>query len=81
MPIDNDTLSNMIKDPADHFAAPADVLASEQLSPEQKQAILESWKVDEQELATATEENMGGSDNNILADVVAALNELSSRSD
>lgn len=79
MSIDKDTLNNMIKDPADHFATPSEVIASTDLSLEQMQAILESWKVDEQELATATGENMGRSDSNMLADVVAALEELLSR--
>ena len=59
MAIDTETLKKMLKDPADHFTSPAEVLTHSDLNHEQKQSILESWKVDEQELAKATEENMG----------------------
>jgi hypothetical protein len=76
MAIDTEQLKKMVKDPADHFASPAEVLTHSDLSHEQKQSILESWKVDEQELAKATEENMGRSDSNLLAEVTEALEKL-----
>jgi DNA-directed RNA polymerase subunit H (RpoH/RPB5) len=76
MAIDTEQLKKMLKDPADHFTSPSEVLTHSELSHEQKQSVLESWKVDEQELAKATEENMGRSDSNLLAEVVAALKEL-----
>ncbi len=78
MAIDTEQLKKMVRDPADHFASPSQVLDHSDLSHEQKQAILESWKVDEQELAKATEENMGRSDSNLLPEVVAALEALGS---
>lgn len=73
MPIDSETLKTMLKDPCEHFAKPADVLSNAELDAEQKRAVLESWLVDEQELVKATEENMGDSDSNKLAEVAAAL--------
>ncbi|MCI5108032.1 MAG: hypothetical protein MRY76_15105 [Pseudomonadales bacterium] len=76
MAIDTETLKKMLKDPADHFTSPAEVLTHSDLNHEQKQSILESWKVDEQELAKATEENMGRSDSNLLAEVSEALEKL-----
>lgn len=76
MSVDQQTLQAMMKDPGSHFAAPREVLSSEDLSDEQKKAVLESWQVDEQELAKATEENMGASDRNCLAEVADALGSL-----
>lgn len=78
MPNDSEQLQNFINNPAKHFTTPADVLGHADLSREDKRRILESWKVDEQELATATEENMGHSDSNLLNEVVAALESLAS---
>lgn len=78
MPTDNEQIKNFINNPADHFTTPADVLGHADLSTEDKQRILESWKVDEQELAKATEENMGQSDSNLLDEVVAALDSIAS---
>lgn len=77
MSIDSDELKAMIKDPAEHFPNPEDVLNSTNLDEQQKRAVLESWLVDEQELAKATEENMGDSDSNKLDEVTAALDKLS----
>ena len=76
MSADEQTLHAIMKDPGGHFSAPKDVLSSKELSDDQKKAVLESWQVDEQELAKATEENMGGSDNNLLDEVTAALSSL-----
>ncbi|GAB5500909.1 MAG: hypothetical protein PsegKO_32200 [Pseudohongiellaceae bacterium] len=79
MPTDSEQIKNFINNPAEHFTTPADVLGHTDLSTDDKQRILESWKVDEQELAKATEENMGQSDTNLLVDVVAALESLASK--
>ena len=78
MTIDQETLKAYLADAAANFSRPTDVLEHPQLDREQKRRILESWKVDEQELATATGENMGRDDGNILSQVVAALNTLES---
>ncbi|MFN3163176.1 MAG: hypothetical protein ACE37N_06770 [Pseudohongiellaceae bacterium] len=79
MPTDSEQIKNFINNPAEHFTTPADVLGHTDLSTDDKQRILESWKVDEQELAKATEENMGQSDTTLLVDVVAALESLASK--
>lgn len=79
MPTDSEQIKNLIKNPAKHFSTPADVLGHADLSNEDKRRILESWKVDEQELAKATEENMGQSDSNLLDEVVAALDSIASK--
>lgn len=76
MPIDQQTLKTVIQNPAAHYDLPEQVLNAKDLSAEQKKAVLESWLVDEQELATATDENMGESDDNKLTLVAAALSEL-----
>ena len=76
MTIDQQTLQAMIKDPAAHFDTPATVLSTSELGRDDKVAILESWLVDERELAKATEENMGDSDSNRLAEVTKALQSL-----
>ena len=69
-------LDEMVRDPAQHFESPAAVLQEHKLSKEQKRSILESWKVDEEELSTATAENMGKQDDNRLPEVIAALQKL-----
>lgn len=76
MTIDEETLNSYIADAAASFSRPEDVLKHPQLDSEQKRRILESWKVDEQELATATGENMGGGDGNRLSEVLAAMEAL-----
>ncbi len=70
-------LKAFIADAADHFATPDEVLSHAQLSDDEKRKILESWKVEEEELMTATEENMGSSDSNVLSQVNKALQKLS----
>ncbi|MCB1671370.1 MAG: hypothetical protein R3F41_12295 [Gammaproteobacteria bacterium] len=74
------TPEDMISDPSDHFNHPIEVLQHKKLTMEQKQAILESWKVDEQEISTATAENMGKTDNNRLSEVIDALQKLTGKS-
>lgn len=79
MPVSEDLFKAMVKDPADHFDSPEKVLFNTDLDTEQKRRVLESWKVDEQELAKATEENMGASNSNSLAEVTSALSSLNSQ--
>ncbi len=70
------TVDDMIRDPSDHFNHPIEVLQHKKLSSDQKRAILESWKVDEEEKSTATAENMGKTDNNRLSEVMDSLRKL-----
>jgi len=45
-------------DPTEHFSAPEEVLASDELTTAQKIEILQRWKYDVCELQVAEEENM-----------------------
>jgi len=78
MSIDEATLRAYIADAAGHFQSPDEVLSHDELSVQEKRKILESWKVDAQELSTAVEENMGSDDSDMLARVVSALRALES---
>jgi hypothetical protein len=76
MSIDDTTLKEYINDPAAHFDSPQEILQHDELSPDQKRSILQSWQVDEEELSRATDENMGATDGTLLPQVRAALHEL-----
>jgi hypothetical protein len=65
-----------VRNPAAVFARPEDVCTEATLTREQKIAILKQWEYDARELTVAEEENMGGESNNMLDDVLAALNNL-----
>jgi hypothetical protein len=67
------TLDEMINDPSSHFKHPREVLQLKKLTIPEKRLVLESWKVDEWELSTATAENMGSRDANRLPEVIEAL--------
>ena len=64
------------KDPTSVFAMPEDVLHSRGLSAKDKKEILESWAYDARELEIAEEENMGGSDPDLLSRILNALEAL-----
>jgi len=65
-----------IADPTREFKSPMDVVNDPNLNPEQKRAILESWKTDAQLLSTASDENMTGGEAPQLQDVSLALDKL-----
>ncbi len=60
-------------DPAKHFDSPTDVLVDQSLSTDDKRRILLAWKADAQQLAVATDENMGGGEKPRLDAVNNAL--------
>ncbi len=62
-----------LRDPAAHFPDPAAVVDAEDLTAEQKIALLRQWEYDESEMAVATEEGMPGGDNSVLQAITAAL--------
>ena len=66
----------VIKDPAAHFARPADVVRDVRLTLEQKQRILNAWAVDAELLSQAETENMSGTSPPRLREVKLALLEL-----
>jgi hypothetical protein len=65
-----------LENPAAQFAGPADIVAAEGLSKEQKIALLRQWEYDESEIAVATEEGMPGSESRLLQQIALALGQL-----
>jgi hypothetical protein len=62
--------------PALAFDRPQDVLTANDLSTDEKRAVLMRWKEDAIALQVATDENMSGGERPRLDEVVAALNAL-----
>ena len=69
-------LADALADPTGHFDRPSDVVAAPSLSHEQKIEILNRWEADSRELMVATDEGMGGGEQNRLGEVHAALKQL-----
>jgi len=66
----------VVRDPADYFAAPMDVVNDSRLTHDEKQRILESWALDAQLRSQAEAENMPGKDQPRLQEAHVALLEL-----
>jgi len=64
------------QNPAAMFDRPQDVLMANDLSRDEKRAILEQWKQDAIQLQKATEENMAGGEPSKIEEVVEALRTL-----
>ncbi|MEJ0023888.1 MAG: hypothetical protein WDN76_11005 [Alphaproteobacteria bacterium] len=64
------------QNPAAMFDEPQDVLAANDLSKDEKRAILEQWKIDSMQLQQAADENMTGGEPSRIEDVVEALKTL-----
>lgn len=62
-----------LDDPATQFAAPADIVAAEGLTKEQKIALLRRWEYDANEIAVAVEEGMPGGESRLLQQIAAAI--------
>ena len=62
-------------DPGSVFRAPEEVLGSEELSTEDKRAILVRWEADTEALLRATEEGMPPSDQRSPAELLRVLHE------
>ena len=69
----------LVRDPADAFASPMDVVNDVRLSKDEKKRILESWARDAEQLSQAEAENMPGADRPRLQEVHLALLELQKR--
>ena len=63
-------------DPAKYYQTPADVLDDHRLTQSEKLEILKAWEIDARELQVAEEENMGGGEPSLLAEVERAIAEL-----
>jgi hypothetical protein len=64
------------QNPAAMFNKPQDVLSANDLSTDEKRAILEQWKQDSMQLQQAADENMTGGEPSQIEDVVEALKAL-----
>jgi hypothetical protein len=64
------------QNPAAMFERPQDVLMANDLSKDEKRAILEQWKQDAMLLQTATDENMAGGEPSKIEEVAEALRTL-----
>lgn len=60
----------MLSDVSAHFAKPSDLVAAQDISRDQKIALLKQWDYDLQLLMTATEENMTGTGVNTTAEQI-----------
>lgn len=66
-------------DPSAVFGAPEQVVATPQLTREEKIEILRRWSHDAGELAVAEEEGMGGGEPALLDRILVALDQLESQ--
>ena len=69
-------IETVVRDPADYFAAPIDVVNDSRFTHDEKHRILESWALDAQLRSQAEAENMPGKDRPPLQEVHLALLEL-----
>lgn len=58
--MDQQSFEKLVVDVATHFSTPAELLADEDLTREQKLALLRQWEYDLHLMQVATEENMTG---------------------
>ena len=72
-PID---LQRALLDPGSVFASPRQVIEHGELSTQQKIEILRRWEYDAAELAVALEEGMPGREDDLLRQVLLALEQL-----
>lgn len=69
-------IDEYVANPRSHFGGPYEVVDSMDLEAADKRRILESWKLDAQQLADGTSENMTGGEETDLRDVSQALLQL-----
>ena len=74
--IDPLDIEAVVRDPADYFAAPMEVVSDSRFTRDQKHRILESWALDAQLRSQAEAENMPGKDRPRLQETHLALLEL-----
>jgi hypothetical protein len=75
-PPQNLDMETVVRDPADYFAAPMDVVNDSRFTHDEKHRILESWALDAQLRSQAEAENMPGKDRPPLQEIHLALLEL-----
>lgn len=69
-------IDRALLDPTSVFKAPEDVLKARDLTREQKIEILRRWEYDARELEVAADENMIGTNNDLLQRVLESLSSL-----
>lgn len=69
-------IDQALLDPTSVFGSPEDVLKAKDLTREQKIEILRRWEYDARELEVAADENMAGSNSDLLDRVLKSLGEL-----
>jgi len=74
-------IDKALHNPANVFETPDEVLKAEELSREQKIEILRRWEFDARELQVAEEENMIGTNADILGQIMRALLQLDEKSE
>lgn len=74
-------IDKALLNPATVFKTPEEVLKSDELSREQKIEILSRWEFDARQLQVAEEENMIGTNADILGQIMRALLQLDEKSE
>lgn len=74
-------INNALINPSAVFRTPQEALLREDISRDQKIAILRRWEYDARELEVAEEENMTGPEPDILDEILAALHALDAWAD
>jgi hypothetical protein len=81
--MDHASKADRIKQPANHYKRPKDILEDNELSFEEKKEALDTWEQDARQLVTASSEGMPGShegaqrdDHHRLGQVVRAKEKL-----
>lgn len=70
-----------VSNPTRFYQRPRQVVQDRRLSRAEKLAILEAWELEARSLSVAAEENMGGGEPSLLADVVQARIDLGKQAD
>ena len=65
-----------VENPEAHFAEPKEVLKDDTLSHNEKKKALHTWEQDEQQLLTASNEGMSGSDEGLRSEDDNRLGEV-----
>ena len=73
---DDERQRRALLDPPDVFERPADVLADEKLTKDQRIEILRRWEYDASEVSVAEEEGMPVKNGELLLQIMRALRDL-----
>ena len=64
--------ADAVQNPTRFYKKPAEIVADNRLSRDEKLAVLEAWELEARSLAVASEENMSGGEPDLLSEVVKA---------